>query len=129
MTSPLRPQVLALYRRLIRLGHNWEARNPQDTPVERAYILEETRRLFRENAGAASEDRVADHIREAEARVTMAEHYRNPYPRPVNLPQRSFAIRQKKEGQRGVGKAVKKFQDMSKPIYLKSIDDTKKEDK
>ena len=59
-------------------------------------------------------------LREAEARLTMAEHYRNPYPRPVNLPPRSYT---KKEG-KATGKAIKKLNELSKPIYVKSIDDS-----
>ncbi len=122
MTTPLRPQVLGLYRRLIRMGRSWEAANPRDTPTERAYILEETRRLFKENKGITSEEQVAEHIREAEARLTMAEHYRNPYPRPVNLPLRSYAH---KDGKK-TGKAVQRIHELSKPIYIKSIDNTSK---
>ena len=61
---------------------------------------------------------IGERIREAEARLAMAEHYRNPYPRPVNLPPRSFT---KKEGKKQ-GRAVEKLNEMSKPIYVKSID-------
>ncbi len=115
--TALRPQVLSLYRRLMRLGRNWEASNPLNTQTEKDYILGECRRLFRENRWITSKAEVSEHIREAEARATMAEHYQNPYPRPVNLPLRSYT---KKEGQK-VGKAVQKINEFSKPIYIKSI--------
>ena len=40
--------------------------------------------------------------------------------RPVNLPPRSYT---KREG-KTTGKAIKKLNEMSKPIYVKSIDDS-----
>ena len=49
----------------------------------------------------------------------MAEHYGNPYPRPVNLPKTSFS---KREGKK-VGKAIQKMNEMSRPVYLRSSDD------
>jgi len=88
--------------------------------VERDYIKEETRKLFRANSSLTAEKDISDRLREAEARLTMAEHYRNPYPRPVNLPPRSYT---KKEG-KTTGKAIKKLNELSKPIYVKSIDDS-----
>ncbi len=52
----------------------------------------------------------------------MAEHYRNPYPRPVNLPPGSYTLREGKK----LGKAIDKKNKLSKPVYVKSIDDTSK---
>jgi len=75
--------------------------------------------LFRKNANLKDQAAVRECIKEAEARLTMAEHYRNPYPRPVNLPKRSFS---KKEGKK-VGKAIQKFNEQSRPIYIRSTDD------
>ena len=46
-------------------------------------------------------------------------NFRNPYPRPVNLPPKSFA---KKEGKK-TGKAIKKLNELSKPIYQKTLDE------
>ena len=76
MASALRGRLLSLYRRCLRLGKTWEARDPLETPTERAYILEESKKLFRLNSGVESAERVEAHVREAEARITMAEHYR-----------------------------------------------------
>jgi len=115
----LRTEVVRLYARLMRLSRNWVATNPAETKVEQDYIREETSELFRRNAGLTSESEIRECIREAEARLTMAEHYRNPYPRPVNLPKRSFA---KQEGKR-IGKAIKKVQEQSRPVYIRSSDD------
>jgi len=115
----VRNQVLSLYTRLLRLSRNWNAINPVETIVERQYIREETMELFRKNANLKDQAAVRECIKEAEARLTMAEHYRNPYPRPVNLPKRSFS---KKEGKK-VGKAIQKFNEQSRPIYIRSTDD------
>jgi hypothetical protein len=115
----VRNQVLSLYSRLLRLSRNWNAINPVETIVERQYIREETMELFRKNANLKDQAVVRECIKEAEARLTMAEHYRNPYPRPVNLPKRSFS---KKEGKK-VGKAIQKFNEQSRPIYIRSTDD------
>jgi len=115
----VRNQVLSLYSRLLRLSRNWNAINPVETIVERQYIRDETQELFRKNAKIKDQAVIRECIKEAEARLTMAEHYKNPYPRPVNLPKRSFS---KKEGKR-VGKAIQKFNEQSRPIYIRSTDD------
>lgn len=44
-----RAAVRDLYKRVVRLGNTWEARNPAQTPKEREYILEEARTLFHEH--------------------------------------------------------------------------------
>ncbi len=119
MSSGLRLQVLAMYRRLLRVGRRWQAKVPEQTATERAYITEETKKLFRQNAGVSDAEQVRQHLLEAETRLTMAEHYRIPYPRPVNLPARSFAP---KEGKKK-GKAIEKLNERSKPVYVKSIDE------
>nr|ALS04310.1 LYR motif-containing protein 1 [Acartia pacifica] len=115
-----RSQALSLYARLLRLARNWQATNPTEVMVERNYIRDETRELFRKNAKLTNPTDIKLCLREAEARVTMAEHYRNPYPRPVNLPRRSYS---KQEGKK-IGKAIQKMNDMSRPVYIRSTDDT-----
>ena len=82
-------------------------------------MMEEARELFRRNQNLTDKDQIKLHMIEAEARLTMAEHYGNPYPRPVNLPKTSFS---KREGKK-VGKAIKKMNEMSRPVYLRSSDD------
>ena len=47
-------------------------------------------------------------------------HFRNPYPRPVNLPPGSYT---KKEGKK-TGTRIERLNEMSKPIYVKSIDES-----
>lgn len=118
----LRSQVLNLYKRLLRLSRTWESQIPSETKVERNYIAEETQNLFKANKNIQEPNEILEHVREAEARLTMAVHYRNPYPRPVNLPPKSYS---KREGKK-IGRAIEKKQKMSKPIYVKSIDDSVK---
>jgi len=115
----MRREVVRLYKSLVRLGQRWEAQEARETKVQREYILEETRTLFRRNAGLEGREVIRQRIQEAETRLTMAEHYGNPYPRPVNIPKYSFS---KREGKK-VGKAVQKWNDQSRPVYLKSMED------
>ena len=82
-------------------------------------MMDEARELFRRNQNLTDTEQIKLHMIEAEARLTMAEHYGNPYPRPVNLPKTSFS---KREGKK-VGKAIQKKNEMSRPVYLRSSDD------
>ena len=116
---PLRSQVLRLYARIFRVARAWQAQDPNETRVEQNYMMEEARELFRRNQNLTDKDEIKLHMIEAEARLTMAEHYGNPYPRPVNIPKTSFS---KREGKK-VGKAIKKMNEMSRPVYLRSSDD------
>jgi len=108
-----------MYTKLLRVSRNWSAVNPVETGVEQEYIRSETMDLFRKNVNLKNEEEIRERLREAEARLTMAEHYRNPYPRPVNLPKRSFS---KQEGKK-IGKAIRKMNEMSRPVYIRSTDD------
>jgi len=117
--SPLRGQVLRLYARIFRIARRWEAQDRNETKVERGYIVEEARTLFRENKELEDEQEIRLRMMEAEARLTMAEHYGNPYPRPVNLPKTSYS---KREGKK-VGKAIQKMNEISRPVYIRSTDD------
>lgn len=114
----LRSETLRLYSQILRLSRSWQAINPMETVVERDYIKMEAKELFRKNAGLKEAGDIRERLREAEARLTMAEHYRNPYPRPVNLPKRSFS---KMEGKK-VGKAIQKMNEQSRPVYIRSTD-------
>lgn len=116
---PLRTQVIKLYTRILRVGRKWQAQDPNETKVERGYILDEAKFLFRKNKTLDSESDIRQSLVEAEARLTMAEHYGNPYPRPVNLPKTSFS---KREGKK-VGKAIQKMNELSRPVYIRSTDD------
>lgn len=117
--SPLRTQVLCLYARIFRIARHWQAQEMNETKVERNYIEDEAKYLFRKNKDLVNSDDIRLCIVEAEARLTMAEHYKNPYPRPVNLPKTSYS---KREGKK-VGKAIQKMNELSRPVYIRSTDD------
>ena len=119
---PVRTQVLRLYARIFRVARSWEAQDPNETKVEQNYIVDEAKSLFRQNRHIKSEEEVKLRMIEAEARLTMAEHYGNPYPRPVNLPKTSYS---KREGKK-VGKAIQKMNELSRPVYIRSTDDAVK---
>jgi len=119
---PVRTQVLRLYARIFRVARSWEAQDPNETKVEQNYIVDEAKSLFRQNRHIKSEEEVRLRMIEAEARLTMAEHYGNPYPRPVNLPKTSYS---KREGKK-VGKAIQKMNELSRPVYIRSTDDAVK---
>ena len=120
-SSALRYQVLKMYKTFIKLSQTWTSSVPSQTGIEKNYILEETRKLFKANKDLTNPHEISEALREAEARLAMAQHYRNPYPRPVNLPPRSYA---KREGKK-LGRAIDKLNQISKPIYVRSIDDSK----
>merc|ERR1719180_262701 len=42
------------------------------------------------------DDLITERMKEAETRLTMATHYGNPYPRPVNIPKFSFSKRKER---------------------------------
>ena len=44
---PLRTQVIRLYTRILRVGRNWQAQDPNETKIERDYILDEAKFLFK----------------------------------------------------------------------------------
>ena len=122
MSQPvLKYQVLKMYKTFMRLSQTWKSSVPSQTGIEKNYIVDETRKLFKANKNLSKPHEISEALREAEARLAMAQHYRNPYPRPVNLPPRSYA---KREG-RKLGRAIDKLNQASKPIYVRSIDDTK----
>jgi len=119
--SALRGEVLRLYKNILRVASRWEAVERNETKVERNYMRDEARELFRLNAGLTSQVDIKERIKEGETRLTMAIHYQNPYPRPVNIPKHSYA---KREGKK-VGKAVQKMHQMSRPVYLKSMEEVR----
>lgn len=49
VTPQLRREVLQVYRQIFQLARSWRAVEESETTVERAYIRDEARRLFRKN--------------------------------------------------------------------------------
>lgn len=119
MAGALRKEVLSLYRKIIKTGKTWTSPDPERTPLEKKYIQDQARLWFRHNSQVTDHQAILDHIREGEARLEMALHYRNPHPRPVNLPPKSYT---KKEGKKSVGRAQEQLRRQSRPVYVKSID-------
>ena len=77
----IRYHVLKIYKTFIRLSQTWTSSVPSQTGIEKNYIIEETRKLFKANKNLTKPHEINEALREAEARLAMAQHYRNPYPR------------------------------------------------
>lgn len=75
-TSASREKVLSIYRRIQKISRTWDG--PQK---EKDYILAESRLLFRKNKGIQDKEKIGVKILEAESRIDLALHYKNPYPR------------------------------------------------
>ena len=82
-----RPQVLNLFRRIMRSGRrDWK------DPKHLRYIREEIPREFRENKDIENEEFVQQLLKEATDRIEIANHYKIPFPRrahTVYVPQNS----------------------------------------
>ena len=80
VTNPFRSEVLSWYRKCIKSAFevNWE------TTDDALYVLQETRRLFRQNERLREVEVIEKKVREVEMRYELAVHYRIPYPRPYN---------------------------------------------
>lgn len=72
-----RGKVLSIYRQIFRIAKKWENTEEQD------FIREEARRLFRRNMGILHPEKIAIKIEEAEQRIALALHYKNPKPRSM----------------------------------------------
>lgn len=120
--NSLRPNVLSLYRQILRMGKTWEAisGNSFDTKLERDYIMNEARHLFRKNRYLQDETEIQLRLREAESRLALALHYKTPYPRPVNVPPMTYA---KAEGGKR-GTAQERQIKQATPVYIKSLQET-----
>ena len=69
--SSLRPQVLSMYRRLIRLSQTWTSKAADQTMVERDYIKEETRKLFKANSSLTAEKDISDRVSRLRKRIVF----------------------------------------------------------
>merc|ERR1711931_540990 len=116
-TNVLRRRVLSSYKLLLRIGKTWEAEDPRHTLDERKYIIDETKTQFRKNLRVDGDVEVNELLREVEARIEMAKHYRNPFPRAINLPPMGLAA---SLGQNRKLRGQKKLREQSVPIYIKS---------
>ena len=75
--NPYRSQVLSWYRKCLKAAFEIEWTSDGDA----LYVLEETRKLFRQNENILDHDRIARKLEEVEQRYGLAIHYKIPYPR------------------------------------------------
>jgi hypothetical protein len=69
--SVLRGSVLNLYRKILRARKTWESAVPSETASDKNYILEETRRLFKQNKSLTEPKEIQECIKEGEARLEL----------------------------------------------------------
>eukprot|EP00043_Microstomoeca_roanoka_P011869 m.112288 g.112288 ORF g.112288 m.112288 type:complete len:123 (+) comp15320_c0_seq4:73-441(+) len=108
-----RSAALRLYRQMLKTAKTWEAVSAAHTQEEQQYIVDEARRLFRQNKTLTGED-VDAALKEAETRLETAVHYRNPYPRLPNVG--PGAVSKAKRLQR----RQERLREQSTPIYMHS---------
>ncbi|XP_065065931.1 LYR motif containing protein 1-like [Rhopilema esculentum] len=113
--------VFSLYRRILRTAKIWESSSGQkdDTNTERNYIKNEAQRLFRKNMKISDPEEIYLALKEGETRLELALHYKNPYPRPVNVPPLATAQLAGKK----LGKGQQRRRKIAKPIYIKSYEE------
>eukprot|EP00045_Choanoeca_perplexa_P007451 m.67814 g.67814 ORF g.67814 m.67814 type:complete len:122 (-) comp14087_c0_seq6:1532-1897(-) len=109
-----RAHVLKMYRTILRTGHRWQAIDAEQTQTERQYILAEARSLFKQGR-KAPEDQVPTRLKEAEARLELAIHYQNPYPRMMNSAPGAVAKAKRRQKRQ---EAIRK---QAIPLYLQSL--------
>ncbi|KAB5587261.1 hypothetical protein PHYPO_G00011160 [Pangasianodon hypophthalmus] len=70
-----RLEVLALYRRVLRIARSWQAQSAlaHDTETERKYITQEARSLFRQNQHLTDPELISKCVAECEARIELGE--------------------------------------------------------
>jgi hypothetical protein len=71
----LRTRVLSLYRQILRAGHGWNKREESD------YIVDEARKIFRQNQDITDPAIIKAKIFEGQSRLDLGQHYKIPYPR------------------------------------------------
>eukprot|EP00794_Sanderia_malayensis_P008854 gene8854-9802_t len=116
-----RRSVLTLYRQILRTAKAWVAAsgNEDDSNEERSYIVSEARLLFHKNKELQDPSEIQLALKEAEARLELALHYKNPYPRPVNVPPLAAARVQGKK----FGKGQLRRRSEAKPVYIRSYEE------
>lgn len=85
-SNPYRKEVLAWYHKIGKSAFAF----PWNSDEDAMYVLQECRRLFRQNQFVTDVTAIQRKLREAEMRYELAIHYRIPYPRPTHKPQGSM---------------------------------------
>ncbi|KAF0852952.1 mitochondrial Complex1_LYR family protein [Andalucia godoyi] len=76
----LRSQVLSLYRQILRTGQSWPS------VAEQMYIAKEAQTSFRASKSVSDASAISKLLSDAQQRLEIGVHYKNPYPRLHNLP-------------------------------------------
>ncbi|XP_002735143.1 LYR motif containing protein 1-like isoform X2 [Saccoglossus kowalevskii] len=115
-----RREVLSLYRQILRHAQKWESEStlPEDTKTDQSYIRAEARSLFKKNKEITEINKIDTCIKEAETRIQLALHYKNPHPRPVNIPYMGMPLSLSKGK-----KSQDRLRKQAKPLYLHSYDE------
>ncbi|KAH9504081.1 LYR motif containing protein 1 [Bulinus truncatus] len=112
-----RNEVLSLYKQILRMSKFWKSSSAVSEAIqaEKRYIAEEASKLFRKNKSEISNEKIKEHIREAQTRIGLALHYGNPYPRMMNIPQNTLAPNRTLNS-----KKDQKIFHQATPVYLRS---------
>lgn len=74
--SATRERVLQLYKQLMRTSRTWSGKQS-----EKDYIRSESRKQFKANKTVSDSAAIEKQLFEGQARLELALHYKNPYPR------------------------------------------------
>ena len=113
--TPRQQRVLSLYRQILKLGYDWEkyaeattsiafhksvyekqyitkeqdhndySKCAEEVQKEKQYIVDETRKLFREYKNLTNDEEIASKIDLAEKRLLITQHYGIPFERPEHI--------------------------------------------
>ncbi|XP_028669990.2 LYR motif containing protein 1 isoform X1 [Erpetoichthys calabaricus] len=117
MSGATRQEVLGLYRKVLRIARRWQSQSglDKDSDVEKKYICQEARNLFKQNRNITDPQLIKNCIEECNARIEIGLHYKIPYPRPTHLPPMGLATQSGRRLHRQV-----ELRKQAKPIYLHS---------
>uniref|UniRef100_A0A3B3S9T6 LYR motif containing 1 n=1 Tax=Paramormyrops kingsleyae TaxID=1676925 RepID=A0A3B3S9T6_9TELE len=125
MTLATRQEVLSLYRRILRIARSWQTHctRPHDTEIEKNYIVQESRTLFRKNKQLTDAESIRKCIEECQARIEIAffifSFSLDNFPFQIHIPPMGLA------SQRGRHlRTQERLRKQAKPVYLKSHDET-----
>ncbi|KAG2455580.1 LYRM1 protein, partial [Polypterus senegalus] len=78
MSGATRQEVLGLYRKVLRIARRWQSQSglDKDSDVERKYICQEARNLFKQNRNITDPQLIKNCIEECNARIEIGIHIR-----------------------------------------------------
>ncbi|XP_039630412.1 LYR motif containing protein 1 isoform X2 [Polypterus senegalus] len=73
MSGATRQEVLGLYRKVLRIARRWQSQSglDKDSDVERKYICQEARNLFKQNRNITDPQLIKNCIEECNARIEI----------------------------------------------------------